>query len=160
MGYQVAKICRFFRGKKAKAKLIEKMSIKGYGKHFPDGNWLSRSEDNWYKYTHDPLCGMTFPNNFYYSFFKNARHNYKNIENIPYYLPILIISGTSDPVSGKNGVVKLFFKYGEAMKKVYFKTYLNARHELLNEINKDEVYEDIGQFILNNKPTNFAILNV
>ena len=85
----------------------------------------------------------------HYSFFKNARNNYKKLENIPYYLPILIISGTSDPVSGKNGVVKLFFK-----------TYLNARHELLNEINKDEVYEDIGQFILNNKPTNFAILNV
>ena len=160
MGYHMAKLCRFFKGKKAKAKLIEKMSIKDYGKHYPDGNWLSRDELNWYKYTHDPLCGLPFPNNFYYSFFKNARHNYRNLQNIPYYLPILIISGTNDPVSGKNGVVKLFFKYGEAMKKVYFKSYLNARHELLNETNREEVYEDVSQFILNDKPSNFAILNV
>lgn len=151
LGYNVAKICKFFGGKKRKAKLIEKLSIKGYGKKFKNRNWLSRDEENWTKYLSDELCGKTFPNNFYYSFFKNARKNYKNLKNIPYYLPILLIGGTNDPVSGKNGLIKLFFTYGKAMKKVYLKSYLDARHELLNEINKDEVYEDVAGFILNDQ---------
>lgn len=151
MAYQVAKICRVFKGKKAEAKLIEKMSLKGYGKTFKNGNWLSRDEKNWEKYNTDELCGKPFPNNFYWSFFKNARNNYKNLNNIPYYLPILLVAGTNDPVSGKNGMVKLFFTYGKAKKRVYLKTYLDARHEILNEINKDEVYKDISYFILNDK---------
>lgn len=150
-GYHLAKICRFFKGKKKDAKLLEKVSIKGYGKHFKDGNWLSRDENNWEKYKNDDLCGKTFPNNFYWSFFKNARNNYKNLNNIPYFLPILLICGTDDPVSGKNGMVKLFFTYGKANKKVYLKTYNNARHEILNEINKEEVYNDVSLFVLNDK---------
>lgn len=147
-GYHVAKLCRLFKGRKADAKLIEKMSLKNYGKKFKDGNWLSRDEKNWAKYNADELCGKVFPNNFYWSFFKNARHNYKNLNNIPYYLPILIISGTDDPVSGKDGIVKLFFTYGKAKKKVYLKTFAGARHELLNETNKEEVYKDVANFIL------------
>lgn len=146
-GYRMAQLCRFFRGKKTPAKMLENMSIKGYGKQYPNGNWLSRDEDNWNKYSQDELCGMTFPNNFYYSFFKNARKNYKHLENIPFYLPILIIAGTDDPVSGKRGVFNLFIKYGRAKKKVYLKSYIDARHELLNETNKQEVYEDVSKFV-------------
>lgn len=151
MGYRMAQMCRFFRGKKRPAKMLESISIKGYGKKYPKGNWLSRDENNWNKYTQDELCGMTFPNNFYYSFFKNARHNYKHLENIPYYLPILIIVGTDDPVAGKNGIFRLFVKYGESNKKVYLKSYIDARHELLNETNKLEVYEDACNFIKDDK---------
>lgn len=150
-GYNVAKICRFFKGKKAEAKLLEKMSIKGYGKKYKNGNWLSRDEKIWDNYNDDELCGKPFPNNFYYSFFKNARNNYKNLQNIPYYLPILLISGTDDPVSGKNGMVKLFFTYGNAKKKVFLKTYSYARHELLNELNKEDIYKDICHFVINDK---------
>ncbi|MGN0960644.1 MAG: alpha/beta hydrolase [Christensenellales bacterium] len=151
LGYRTACLCKTFRGRKKPAKLIEKMSIKGYGKKYPNGNWLSRDDEVWYNYTHDPLCGMTFPNSFYQSFFKNARHNYKNLENIPFYLPILILAGTDDPVSGKKGIFNLFIKYGEANKKVYLKTYIDARHELINETNKQEVYEDIYKFITKDK---------
>jgi len=150
-GYILASIQKFFGLKKKKAKLIENMSLKGYGKKFPNGNWLSRDEENWHNYTNDELCGKSFPVNFYWSFFKNARHNYKNLKNIPYYLPILLISGTNDPVCGKKGLFKLFIKYGKANKKVYLKSYLGARHELLNEINKEEVYKDLCRFISNDK---------
>jgi len=145
-GYLVACLTKLFGLKKKKANLIENMSIKAYGKHFADGNWLSRDSKVWSKYKEDKLCGTPFPNNFYWSLFKNARKNYKDLKNIPYFLPILIISGTEDPVAGKDGVIKLFFTYGKARKKVYFKSYLNARHELLNELCKDEVYEDIVNF--------------
>lgn len=147
MGYRVAQLCKLFKGKRKTAKLIEKMGIRSYGKEFKYGNWLTRDDKIFEKYKDDELCGNPFPVNFYHSFFKHARHNYKNLKNIPYYLPILLISGTKDPVAGKNGVVKLFFTYGKALKKVALKTYIDARHELLNEINKDEIYEDILRFI-------------
>jgi len=147
-GYVLAKICRFFKGKKAKARLIEKLSIRSYGKNFKNGNWLTRDEKIFEEYRKDELCGRSFPNNFYWSFFKNARHNYKKLSNIPFYLPIFIISGTDDPVMGKKGLHKLFFKYGLANKKVFLKTYLGARHELINEINKEEVYNDIKEFAI------------
>lgn len=150
-GYRLAKICRFFKGKKASAKFFENMSVASYGKKFANGNWLSRDENNWEKYKKDELCGNSFPLNFYWSFFKNARHNYKNLNNIPYYLPILIVSGTDDPVSGKNGIIKLFYTYGKAQKKVYLKGYIDARHEILNEKNKKEVYNDIGYFLTHDK---------
>ena len=151
MGYPLACILKTLGQKRKPAKLIEKIGIKGYGKGFPNGNWLSRDDKVWNKYSEDEMCGQEFPNNFYWSMFKNARKNYKNLKNIPYYLPILLISGTSDPVCGKNGIFKLFLHYGKANKKVFLKTYLNARHELLNETNKDEVYRDVALFATNDK---------
>ena len=151
LGYHVAKIGKFFKGAKKSAKLIEGMSFKKYSKLFPNGNWLTRDEDIWKEYNNDELCGKSFPYNFYLSFFKHARKNYKNLDHIPYYLPILIASGVSDPVCGKYGLAKLFFTYGKAKKKVFLKTYLDCRHEILNELNKKEVYEDIYNFIVNSK---------
>jgi alpha-beta hydrolase superfamily lysophospholipase len=120
-------------------------------KKYPNGNWLTRDDKIWNKYTQDDLCGKTFPVNFYHSFFKNSRKNYKNLKNIPFYLPIFIISGTDDPVPGKNGIIKLFFTYGKANKKVYLKSFLHARHELINETNKKEVYDSIYAFISSDK---------
>lgn len=156
-GRFMSKLACAFGGKKKPAKLIEKFSLNKYGKRFQNGNWLSRDEENWYKYTHDPLCGMPFPNSFYRSLFSNATHNYQKLKNIPYYLPILVISGTDDPVAEKNGSVKLFFTYGKANKRVYFKTYMNARHELLNETNNKDIYKDLSEFFIRGKMEYLAI---
>ncbi|MBE5738331.1 MAG: alpha/beta hydrolase [Clostridiales bacterium] len=156
-GYILAQIQKAFGLKKKTAKMIENMSIRSYGKKFEDGNWLTRNTKIWEEYKADELCGKPFPVNFYHSFFKNARHNYKNLNNIPYYLPILIISGTNDPVSGEKGIIKLFYQYAKARKKLFLKSYLDARHEVINETNKEEVYEDIANFILNNKIDSLAI---
>ncbi len=150
-GYILSQIQKFFGLKNKPAKMIEGMSIKGYGKKYPHGNWLTRDNKIWEEYQQDKLCGQVFPISFYNSFFKHARNNYKNLNNIPYYLPILILSGTNDPVPGKNGLFKLFCEYGKAGKKLYLKTYLDARHEIVNELNKEEVYEDIAEFVLNDK---------
>ncbi len=156
-GYVLASLQKAFGLKKKTAKMIEGMSIKAYGKKFPDGNWLSRDEKVWEEYKADELCGKPFPVNFYHSFFKNARKNYKNLNNIPYYLPILIVAGTNDPVSGKNGVIRLFYEYAKARKKLYLKSYLDARHEILNEINKEEVFNDITRFILEDKIDSMSV---
>ena len=141
-----ARLTCTFKGKKHEAKLIENMSLKGYGKKFEDGNWLSRDPENWEKYKKDEFCGQPFPANFYLSMFKNGAKNYKELGNID--VPLLIISGTSDPVSGKNakGAEKLYRIYKDNGIDVSLILYDRARHELLNETNKDEVYKDILEF--------------
>ena len=64
-------------------------------------------------------------------------------------MPIFIISGDKDPV-GKNGesVNKLYGKYKESgIENVTIKLYSGARHEILNEINKQEVFDDVLSFL-------------
>jgi len=75
----IAAISKLFKGREADAILIEKMSIRGYGKSFENGNWLSRDESEFQKYCDDELCGRVFPVAFYESMFKNLPKNYKNI---------------------------------------------------------------------------------
>ena len=62
--------------------------------------------------------------------------------------PIFIGCGSMDPVSNQTALAKKLvdFYVGLGLKPEY-KFYKDARHEILNEINKDEVYADFGNFI-------------
>ncbi|WP_425380702.1 alpha/beta hydrolase [Spiroplasma endosymbiont of Stenodema calcarata] len=62
-------------------------------------------------------------------------------------LPLLFIAGQDDPV-GKYGrmVLKTAELYRKTGKKVKVKLYPNARHEILNEPIKQEIYQDILNF--------------
>ena len=144
-----ANLTAFFKGRKAIAKMIESMSLQGYGKGFEDGNWLCKDNKVWEEYKKDEFCGTPFPASFYQSFFKLVVNNYKNLKNINKDTPLLIMSGDKDPV-GENGklVKKLYDTYKEAgLTDLYLKLYENGRHEMLNETNKEEVYNDILTFI-------------
>ena len=68
---------------------------------------------------------------------------------VPKDLPLLIISGSMDPVGGQGkGVTKLKNMYDKVgIKDVTMKLYPDARHEILNEINRDEVMNDIGNWL-------------
>ena len=73
----------------------------------------------------------------------------KFIKNTPKILPMLIMSGDMDPVGedgdGVKKVYELYKKIG--VKDITFKLYKNCRHELLNEINRDEIYKNILDWI-------------
>ena len=62
---------------------------------------------------------------------------------------MLIISGSKDPVGGfsrlSTKLDALYTKLGVKNKK--FKLYDEARHELLNETNKQEVFKDILDYL-------------
>lgn len=140
---------KIFVGKKKRARLIEKLSFGSYAKKFENGNWLSRDEEIWKYYTNDERCGNPFPYNFYASFFRNLVRNYRGIENARKDRQILIVSGDSDPV-GNNGKLplRLFDFYKRKGLDVSIKIYEDARHEVLNEINRREVFEDIAKFLV------------
>lgn len=144
----MADTIKFFKGKKASARNIEKLTVKGYGKNFENGNWLSGDESVWKKYNNDEMCGQNFPVNFYCSMFKLFLYNYKNIKTVKKNTPIFIFSGSMDPVSNKaKNVNKLYKFYKNNGFKVRYKIYPNGRHEMLNDLNKTEVYYDILKFL-------------
>ena len=87
-----------------------------------------------------------------YAFFKNLKKIYKPklLRNIDLDVPILITSGSADPVGGKNAklVAKLDSMYRNlGVEVVEYKIWEDARHEILNETNKKEVYNYIAKFI-------------
>ena len=149
MGKILANLASFFKGRKASAKAVEKIGFGGYGKPFEDNNWLTRDKKIWEQYKNDKYCGIPFPNAFYQSLFKMMLKNYNNLKKADKSLPIFIISGDKDPVGSNGKMVKeLYDKYkNEGFNNIYIKLYEDCRHEILNELNKDEVYSDILTFI-------------
>ncbi len=149
-GLQIA-----FCGKEKPAKMITKIAFGPFDKQFKDeatkNSWLSRDPELVKKYNEDPESGFTCSLGFFKSMGKNMKSMYKkeNIDKIRKDLPIFVVCGSSDPVGG-NGktvlqLIELYKRNG--IQDVKCKLYENARHEVLNEINKNEVYADILSFI-------------
>jgi alpha-beta hydrolase superfamily lysophospholipase len=65
--------------------------------------------------------------------------------HIPKHLPIYVIGGTRDPVGAKgNGIEQLLTAYRVAgLQRVTYRSYPEARHELFNETNRDEVTREL-----------------
>ncbi len=103
------------------------------------------------KYIEDPYCGGIFTTSFYYDFFKGLKENFKksNLEKIPKNLPIYIFAGDKDPVGNMGkGVLKLVKTYKRLdIKDLEYKLYKDGRHEMLNEINRDEVMKDVIEWL-------------
>ena len=73
----------------------------------------------------------------------------KKCEGISKELPVLITSGEVDPVGGKKACEKLLFKYESAkITDTSIRIYPNDRHEILNELDKEEVYKDIADWLI------------
>lgn len=151
LGGLVSKISLVFKGREADANLIEKMSIRGYGKGFENGNWLTRDDSVWEKYLLDPKCGQVFPVAFYMSMFSCIPKNYTRLKNAVGYAPkILLVAGDRDPVGnfgkGVDKLEKVYLDAGFDVKKII---YPDCRHEMHNEINKSELFDDVEDFVKN-----------
>lgn len=143
--------CRF-KGEASKAKFIDNLSFSSFNKKYSSPyQWLTRDQKIVDKYISDPLCGGVFSCSFYFNFFKGLLkiNKLSNAEKIPYNLPLLFISGTEDPVGDyTKGIKKSIDFYKKAgVKHIDSIFYNGARHEILNEINKFEVFEDIYSWI-------------
>ena len=146
MGGALASVLSIFKKDTSKGGLIEKACISSYGKGFERGNWLSRDEENFDRYLADEYCGGSFPFGFYKSMIKNMNKANRSIERIGD-KKVFLIAGNQDPVGEKSKQVKkLYRKYLKNNINAQIKIYDGARHELLNETNKNEVFEDVLKF--------------
>lgn len=151
VGILVAKGEMKRKGKRTKSKRMDKLSFGSFNKAFSPNrtsfDWLSRDNKEVDKYIEDPLCGEVFTAGFFYDMLRGLKdlNKRENIEKTPKDLPIYIISGDKDPV-GKNakGVLQAYNSYVKVgIEDVEYKFYKGARHEILNETNKEEVYKDV-----------------
>ncbi len=158
MGIMVATAEIRRHGPRYKSERVNNMAFGGYNKKYSDVrttfDWLSRDESVVDSYIEDPLCGYIPSLGLLRDMFTGMEFiaKPKNMLRMKKNTPVLLISGDCDPV-GENGkgvirCYKGFLKAG--LKDVTMKLYHEGRHEMLNEINKDEVYQDILHW-LNNK---------
>jgi alpha-beta hydrolase superfamily lysophospholipase len=142
-------------GRKTKSQKMNRLSFGNFNNAFKPNrtefDWLSRDKDEVDKYIKDPYCGDVFSGGFFYDFMKGLKEidKAKNVAFIPKNLPILIFSGDKDPVGGRGkGVKKLYNTYKKAgIQEVTLKLYPGGRHEMLNEINKEEVMRDVIEWL-------------
>lgn len=104
------------------------------------------------KYLEDKYCGFTFTINGFKTLFELLYRcgDMTNLRKIPKKLPVLIAAGTEDPVGNYGEAPKrLYDTYLNLdMTKVQLKMYKGARHELLNETIRENVYKDLLNWIL------------
>ena len=155
IGYTLARMIVNKKNAYQKAKLLNKLMFGGFNKGIKNPrtpyDWLSFNEENVDRYIADPLCGFGPNNSFCLEFLKGLNRLYKRkfLEKIRKDLDVFIICGEGDPVSqyGK-GVAKLEKMYTKKLrlKNVKTKVYPNMRHEILQEKDRELVYQDILEF--------------
>ena len=114
-------------------------------------DWLSRDPAIVDKYVADPLCGFIATNSLFRDMMGGIRFiiNPANIDKMNKEKPIYFMSGDADPVGeyGK-GVTKAYQAFCKAgLKNVTCRLYPDGRHEMLNELNKEDVYQDIFDWL-------------
>ena len=154
VGAALASFIALFKGKKGHSKLLNDMVVGSFNKAIENPrtnlDWLSYNEENVDRYINDPLSGVEFTIASFNALFHlvadiNKPKLYKDV-NVE--MPIYLISGIDDPCAGgEKGRADSLDRLTKAgFKNVEVKTLDNMRHEILNETNKEEVYNLILEF--------------
>lgn len=136
-------------GERNSSALLDKLLFAGFNRPFQPArtelDWLSRDEAEVDKYIDDPLCGAPYSAGLWRDLTGGLLGITSDsaVGRVPSDLPILISGGARDPVGGDKGMGRLalhFAQTGHTRLKV--RIYDDARHEMLNETNRDEVTND------------------
>lgn len=116
-------------------------------------DWICSDESVVDAYMNDPGCGFLFTVNGFDTLISLVQELNKrsNLIKMPKELPILLIAGTEDPVGNYGKSVQEVYDtfLNLDLTKVQMKLYHDARHEILNEKQKMQVYEDVNNWLIN-----------
>lgn len=155
IGIKVADLIAHIKGAHHRSEFMDKLAFGKYNVKFEKRtsyDWLTRDQAIVDQYIADPLCGYLFTikgmaDLLHLNTAANSDEWYQKVRKD---LPILLISGAEDPVGeyakGIDEVYNKLLQSGHTA--VEEKLYPECRHEVLNELNKEEVYEDIYSFIM------------
>jgi alpha-beta hydrolase superfamily lysophospholipase len=150
-GIFLAKLIAKLYGEQHKSKAMNFLVFGNYNNEFKPlrtpFDWLSRDETEVNKYLIDPYCGTLFTASFYRDFFLFLQEivQVQALRRIPKQLPVYLFSGALDPVGQKSkGVLNLIRTFEELqLEDITYRFYEGGRHEMFNEINRDEVTSDL-----------------
>lgn len=155
MGRSLCKGIALFKGGHYRSKMVDKMVTGSFNKKFKPAHtradWVTSDQEHLEAYVKDPLCSFMFTVNAYYHMLGGMQQMEKkeSVYMIPKTLPILFAAGMDDPVGGfGKGVRKVYEKYQRAgIQDVGLRLYSGDRHELLNETDRQQVYEDLLEWM-------------
>jgi len=151
----MAGVQKLFCGSKHVSEFINKLGFGAYNKRIDqprtEFDWLTRDESIVDRYIADPLCGFTFTVNGFSTLFELIARLQKreNLVNVPQSLPIFMVSGEEDPVGEYGEGVRRAYDSLKAVgvKQIDLKLYADDRHELLNELDKETVMQDLVDWL-------------
>jgi alpha-beta hydrolase superfamily lysophospholipase len=146
----IGKLIVAFKGKDSEAGLIYKLAIeplnKPYEQEGSESAWISSVKEEVEKYDADPLCGFKPTNGYYMEMGIALKRMWKkeNESKINKETPIFMVSGGDDMVSQRTETLMVLInRYKKlGIKDVSHKIYEGARHEVINDISRDEVVKD------------------
>lgn len=150
-GCLLARVVAALRGADARSELLHSLCDGAYGKRVraprTPFDWLSRDEDVVDAYITDEACGFTFSAGAYATLADLAfcAGLPDTFAAVPHGLPVLFIAGDADPVGDMGqGVENAATRMSAAgVADVSFKLYEGMRHEVLNELGREQVYQDV-----------------
>ena len=149
-GKMLAKIIASFKGDRHRPSLIQKIAFDGFNKRFSSEGpnaWLSTEKENVRSYNADPLCGYCFTGNGFMGRFALMMDTYSSDgwKIVNPQLPIHFIAGSDDPciTSLKDFEAAVGHMKAMGYSNVTAKTYDGLRHEILNEIGREIVWQDV-----------------
>lgn len=155
LAMSIAKLEKVLLGSKKKSLFIERLLFAFNNKSIKPKrtkyDWLTRDTKFVDQYILDDYCGFRCTTSFYIDLLSGMKYlaDIDNYRKIPSDLPMHFISGEKDPVGNKGlGIKKIVENYKSAgIKDIEYKIYPKARHEILNEVNKEVVYGDIIKWL-------------
>ena len=149
-GKMLAKIIAGFKGERHRPALIQKIAFDGFNKRFSSEGlnaWLSTDKENVSSYNDDPLCGYCFTGNGFMGLFDLMTDTYSSDgwKLAKPELPVHFIAGSDDPCITS---LKDFEDAAGHMKAMGYanvtaKTYEGLRHEILNEVGREIIWQDV-----------------
>lgn len=149
-----ALLCRA-KGERAPSPLLQAMAFGTYNRKVEHPrtpyDWISRDNSVVNAYKADPLCGFTPTAGLMRDMMEGIAYiqREENLAKMGKALPVLFIAGGDDPVgsygAGVRTAAEAFRKAG--MERVDVRIYPLCRHELLNEINREEIMDDVSRWI-------------
>jgi alpha-beta hydrolase superfamily lysophospholipase len=138
-------------GMRGASPVISKLTFESFNARFPtprtDCDWLSRDPAEVDKYVQDPLCGFDCSTQLWWDVLGGLAEicTPAMIARIPKSLPIYVMAGEFDGVNSRLAGIRKLRRAFEtaALKSVTVRVYPGARHELFNEINRDEITRDM-----------------
>lgn len=163
-GYYPKAVVGFARGvarlqcslgmEKKPGKLLNMLSSSGNNKRYEDVqsefDWLSRDRVKVRQYIDDPYCGFLFSVGAYRDMFDGLSRLYpEKLKPLKKDIPVLFFSGDMDPIgSYGQGVRQVADEWKQqGVKDITVKLYPGARHEMFNEINREEVWNDLLDWV-------------
>ena len=155
VGVALSSLLCLLGGEKKPSALINKLGFSASNRPFAPNrtpyDWLTRDENEVDRYIADPDCGFVFTASGYRDLFRGLLRlaDLSEMRRIPKELPLLLFSGDHDPVGGMGkGVRQVAEEFRQAgLRDVTLALYEGGRHEMFNELNRDEVYAALAAWL-------------